>query len=163
MFIYFLKSCFRIKLINSAAVFRYLLVTVGTVYIKVNPISRKDILKDLVEMCRGVQHPLRGLFLRNYLLQSSKNLLPDQMEELRTGDGTINDAVDFILMNFSEMNKLWVRMQHQGPSREQQKRERERQELRLLVGTNLVRLSQLENVDYGMYEEVISASAENFF
>ena len=30
---------------------------------------RKDILKDLVEMCRGVQHPLRGLFLRNYLLQ----------------------------------------------------------------------------------------------
>ncbi len=28
-------------------------------------------------MCRGVQHPLRGLFLRNYLLQCTKNLLPD--------------------------------------------------------------------------------------
>ena len=55
----------------------YLLVTVGSVYIKVKEGSRKDILKDLVEMCRGVQHPLRGLFLRNYLLQSTKNQLPD--------------------------------------------------------------------------------------
>ncbi len=26
--------------------------------------SRREILRDLVEMCRGVQHPLRGLFLR---------------------------------------------------------------------------------------------------
>ena len=42
----------------------YLLITVGVVYIKNNEYSRKDILKDLVEMCRGVQHPLRGLFLR---------------------------------------------------------------------------------------------------
>ena len=33
-----------------------------------------------------------------------------------------------------EMNKLWVRMQHSGPSREREKREQERQELRDLVG-----------------------------
>lgn len=56
---------------------RYLLITVGTVYIKIKEYSRKIILRDLVEMCRGVQHPLRGLFLRNYLLQCTKNLLPD--------------------------------------------------------------------------------------
>ena len=49
----------------------------GTVYIKTKEYSRKVILRDLVEMCRGVQHPLRGLFLRNYLLQCTKNLLPD--------------------------------------------------------------------------------------
>ena len=61
--------------------FRYLLITVGVVYIKANELSRKDILKDLVEMCRGVQHPLRGLFLRNYLLQCTKNVLPDVEEE----------------------------------------------------------------------------------
>ena len=52
-------------------------MTVGMVYIKSSEGSRKDILKDLVEMCRGVQHPLRGLFLRNYLLQCSRNQLPD--------------------------------------------------------------------------------------
>jgi hypothetical protein len=28
--------------------------------------SRREILRDLVEMCRGVQHPLRGLFLRSF-------------------------------------------------------------------------------------------------
>ena len=56
---------------------RYLLVTVGLVYIKVKEGIKKDILKDLVEMCRGVQHPLRGLFLRNYLLQCTRNHLPD--------------------------------------------------------------------------------------
>ena len=48
------------------------------------------------------------------------------------------------------MNKLWVRMQHQGHSRERERRERERMELRILVGTNLVRLSQLDNIDTEM-------------
>lgn len=37
----------------------YLLITVGLVYMRTTPGSRRDILKDLVEMCRGVQHPLR--------------------------------------------------------------------------------------------------------
>ena len=62
--------------------------------------------------------------------------------------------MDFILLNFAEMNKLWVRMQHQGHSRDREKRERERQELRILVGTNLVRLSQLEGIDMEMYKKV---------
>ena len=66
-----------IKSLNKKNNFRYLLITVGTVYIKIKEYSRKIILRDLVEMCRGVQHPLRGLFLRNYLLQCTKNLLPD--------------------------------------------------------------------------------------
>lgn len=58
-------------------------------------------------------------------------------------------------MNFAEMNKLWVRMQHQGHSRERERREREREELRLLVGTNLVRLSQLESITLEKYCKVI--------
>lgn len=97
----------------------YLLITVGVVYVKSFPQSRKDILKDLVEMCRGVQHPLRGLFLRNYLLQCTRNILPDEGEptdEETTGD--ISDSMDFVLLNFAEMNKLWVRMQHQGHSQD---------------------------------------------
>ncbi|XP_067132333.1 vacuolar protein sorting-associated protein 35 isoform X1 [Centruroides vittatus] len=136
----------------------YLLITVGLVYMKTNEHSKKDILKDVVEMCRGVQHPLRGLFLRNYLLQCTRNILPDSDEETTPdGDtiGTVKDSVDFILLNFAEMNKLWVRMQHQGHSRDRDKRERERQELRLLVGTNLVRLSQLECVDMERYKKVV--------
>eukprot|EP00128_Syssomonas_multiformis_P008875 Colp12_sorted_trinity150504_noHs@14655 len=132
----------------------YLLCTVGVVYIKAKEASRKEILKDLVEMCRGVQHPLRGLFLRNYLLQITKNELPG-ITTANDDDGSVRDSIDFILLNFAEMNKLWVRMQHQGHSRDKEKRERERLDLRILVGTNLVRLSQLEGIDIKTYGEVV--------
>lgn len=67
---------------------RYLLITIGHVYIRANELPRREVLRDLVEMCRGVQHPLRGLFLRNYLLQCAKSLLPDTEEE-NTYDPTI--------------------------------------------------------------------------
>ncbi|XP_071784980.1 vacuolar protein sorting-associated protein 35-like [Asterias amurensis] len=134
----------------------YLLITVGIVYIKTSQHSRKDIMKDLVEMCRGVQHPLRGLFLRNYLLQCTRNILPDGTKEENENDsGTVEDSIDFILLNFGEMNKLWVRIQHQGHSRERERREKERKELRILVGTNLVRISQLENVDMNRYLKTV--------
>jgi vacuolar protein sorting-associated protein 35 len=137
----------------------YLLITVGTVYIKIKNYSRKTILRDLVEMCRGVQHPLRGLFLRNYLLQCSKNLLPDVPPGIDGNndeeDGTVYDSIDFILLNFSEMNKLWVRMQYQGHTRLKEKREQERRELRLLVGTNLVRLSQLDSITVDLYKTLV--------
>lgn len=143
----------------------YLLVTVGVVYIKAKPTSSTVILKDLVEMCRGVQHPLRGLFLRYYLLQCTKNVLPAtssstpkekdvEGDEDEKSDASLN-AIDFILTNFTEMNKLWVRMQHLGHSRDKEKRERERQELRILVGTNLVRLSQLEGLDIKQYDSTV--------
>lgn len=50
---------------------RYLLCTVGSCYIRSKETAAKDILKDLVELCKGVQHPTRGLFLRSYLCQVS--------------------------------------------------------------------------------------------
>ena len=56
------------------------------------------------------------------------------------------------------MNKLWVRLQHQGHSRDREKREMERRELRILVGTNLVRLSSLDGVDLDMYQRTILPS-----
>ncbi|CAN6457222.1 unnamed protein product [Victoria cruziana] len=106
-------------------------------------------------MCRGVQHPIRGLFLRSYLSQISRDKLPDIGSEYEGGADTVVDAVDFVLQNFTEMNKLWVRMQHQGPAREKEKREKERSELRDLVGKNLHVLSQLEGVDLDMYKETV--------
>lgn len=89
----------------------YLLITVASVYIKSRRAPCKDILFDLVELCRGVQHPMRGLFLRNYLSQIAKDKLPDQGSEYEGQGGTVKDAIEFILQNFGEMNKLWVRMQ----------------------------------------------------
>jgi vacuolar protein sorting-associated protein 35 len=57
----------------------YLLCTVGSVYIKSQEVGAKVILKDLVEMCKGVQHPTRGLFLRSYLAQVCPQYTPTQI------------------------------------------------------------------------------------
>ncbi|KAF8044342.1 hypothetical protein BT93_A2360 [Corymbia citriodora subsp. variegata] len=133
----------------------YLLCTVGSVYIKSKEAPAKDILKDLVEMCRGVQHPIRGLFLRSYLSQVSRDKLPDIGSEYEGDGDTVMDAVEFVLQNFTEMNKLWVRLQHQGPGRIREKREKERSELRDLVGKNLHVLSQIEGVDLEIYKETV--------
>lgn len=133
----------------------YLLITVASVYIKSKIAPAKDILIDLVELCRGVQHPMRGLFLRNYLSQISKNKLPDEGSEYLGTGGEVSDSIEFILQNFSEMNKLWVRMQHQGAVRDRARREKERRNLRQLVGTNLVRLSEMRGVDLETYKDAV--------
>ncbi|XVF35937.1 hypothetical protein REPUB_Repub19eG0014900 [Reevesia pubescens] len=133
----------------------YLLCTVGSVYIKSKEAPAKEVLKDLVEMCRGVQHPVRGLFLRSYLAQISRDKLPDIGSEYEGDADTVMDAVEFVVENFTEMNKLWVRMQHQGPGRVREKREKERSELQDLVGKNLHVLSQIEGVDLEMYKETV--------
>ncbi|CAM8956807.1 unnamed protein product [Rhodiola kirilowii] len=133
----------------------YLLCTIGSVYIKSKEAPAKVVLKDLVEMCRGVQHPLRGLFLRSYLSQVSKDKLPDIGSDYEGDEETVMDAVEFVLQNFTEMNKLWVRMQHQGPARDKERREKERSELRDLVGKNLHVLSQIEGVDLELYRDTV--------
>ncbi|KZW00729.1 vacuolar protein sorting-associated protein 35 [Exidia glandulosa HHB12029] len=134
----------------------YLMITVGAVYMSIPDAPVKEIMKDMMEMSRGVQHPTRGLFLRHYLSGQTRDHLPvgdDQGE-----GGNLQDSISFVLTNFIEMNKLWVRLQHQGHSRDREKREMERRELRILVGTNLVRLSSLEGVDLDMYQRTILPS-----
>lgn len=115
----------------------YLMVVVGTTYMQQPKAPVTDLMKDLIEMCKGVQHPIRGLFLRYYLSQRTKNLLPIATDE------DFRATIDFLVGNFIEMNKLWVRLQHQGHSSEREQRIRERNELKILVGSQLVRISQV--------------------
>lgn len=130
----------------------YLLCCVGGVYIVSKEAPAKDILNDLVEVIKGVQHPMRGLFLRYYLTLTSKNKLPDVGSPYEGIGGNIEDAYSFLLQNFVETNRLWVRLQNQGDSKNKKKREKERQDLRILVGANLVRLSQLEGLTVHEYK-----------
>ncbi|ETO17053.1 hypothetical protein RFI_20280, partial [Reticulomyxa filosa] len=60
-----------------------------------------------------------------------------------------------MLKNFAEMTRLWVRMQHQGAVRDRLRREKERLQLRMLVGTNLRRLSELNCVSKVVYQEYV--------
>ncbi|CCH60387.1 hypothetical protein TBLA_0C05900 [Henningerozyma blattae CBS 6284] len=114
----------------------YLMITVGTAYLKCDDAPGEELCKDMIEMCRGIQNPIRGLFLRYYLSQRTKGILP-------TPDNSIDFSCHFIITNFVEMNKLWVRLQHQGPLKERNKRSKERKELQILIGTQLVRLSHI--------------------
>lgn len=131
----------------------YLMITVGTAYMSVPDAPVKELMKDMMDMTRGVQHPIRGLFLRYYLSGQARDYLPAGDSEGM--EGNLQDSISFILTNFVEMNKLWVRLQHQGHSREREQRTRERKELQQLVGNNIVRLSQL--VDLESYKNGILA------
>ncbi|KAH9710859.1 vacuolar protein sorting-associated protein 35 [Citrus sinensis] len=130
----------------------YLLCTVGSVYIKSKEAPAKDVLKDLVEMCRGIQHPVRGLFLRSYLSQISRDKLPDIGSEY---EGCYTACESFILLADPELRLAVGLSGLQGPAREKDKREKERSELRDLVGKNLHVLSQIEGVDLDMYKETV--------
>lgn len=54
----------------------YLMITVGSVYMEIPDAPVKVIMRDMMEMARGVQHPTRGLFLRYYLSGQTRNSLP---------------------------------------------------------------------------------------
>lgn len=97
------------NLTATTAIFSsYLLITVGASYIKSRQVHAKVILKDLIEMVRGVQEPQRGLFLRYFLSQMTKNVLPDSGSPYEGEGGSVTDALDFVLENFRQMNRLWV-------------------------------------------------------
>lgn len=129
----------------------YLLCTVGSCAIRSDVCDTESVLRDMEDMCKGVQHPIRGLFLRAYLVQQCRGLLPD--DEGRS----VDDSIRFLLENFIEMNKLWVRMRRQGDMDERavRAREKEREQLADLVGKNLTQLSQLENLRFDVYKNMV--------
>lgn len=128
----------------------YLMITVGSAFLATPDAPKFDVIKDMLEMCRGVQNPLRGLFLRYFLGQQTRGSLPTG-----TGgsEGSLADSIQFIITNFVEMNKLWVRLQHVGPLREREKRFEERCDLQLIVGSNILRLAELDGVDANVFDE----------
>ena len=138
----------------------YLMTTVGSAYIQSKEIQTKEVLKDLLDMVKGVQHPMRGLFLRYYLLKMMKDYLPDspasdqpstqEMPSSEPGSHDVDVSIGFILQNLKEMNLLWIRMAHQG-AKNKEKREVERNDLRVTVGENIIRMSNLEGINRSKY------------
>ena len=80
-----------------------------------------------------------------------KDILPDKGSEYEGEGGDSSDAVNFILQNMSDMNRLWVRLQHLSSNKDKEQRELERNELRVTVGENIIRLSNLEGVTFEAY------------
>ena len=93
--------------------------------------------------------------MRYYLLKMMKDKLPDKDSPYEGEGGDVNDAIDFILQNLSEMNRLWVRMQHLSSTKDKDQKEVERSELRVTVGENIIRLGHLEGLTFDIYKSVV--------
>lgn len=126
----------------------YLMITAGRVYIDSGEMNVNEIIFELLNSIKGVQNPTRGLFLRYYLLKMVKDKLIDTTEELDT-------TLKFIMQNLDEMNRLWIRLSTGCSGNEKLIREKERNELKVLVGENIIRLSSLESVSLQKYQEEI--------
>ena len=130
----------------------YLLFTLAPAFIKCGHAKTCDVMRDLIEMSRGVQHPTRALFLRHYLLHVMKDVLPDSKS---TDGGTLEDTLNFILENFKQMNVLWVRLEFSLDTKTIEERKQQRSQLKQLVGSNIQRISSLRGLDVHHYKEIV--------
>lgn len=107
----------------------YLMIIVGTLLIENNDADANEILDDLIEACNGVQHPIRGLFVRYFFLKILKDYIFD---------------IDLLMINFKEMNKLWTRINKlKYYSKEGVKKVRN--DLKVLIGENIMRIAFVLN------------------
>jgi vacuolar protein sorting-associated protein 35 len=118
----------------------YLMIVVGSWLVRAKIKTFYEIFEDLIEMSSAIQSSQRGLFLRSYILQKISYFIKNVEDYSNT---STEQFVEVILTNFREMNKLWVRMQFQGRLRDFDKRKQERSHIRMLIGKNLVYLSNL--------------------
>ena len=133
----------------------YLTVAVGAVVIEDDPKQCKDIITDLLGMLKGVQSPTRGLFTRHFFMKLIKDKLPDKGNDYESEECTTEDAIGFILQNLEEMTRLWRRLSDNTMGEEKMLRERERQDLKILIGENINRLSSLEGLSNELYKDKI--------
>ena len=132
----------------------YLLTTCGVAMLNFDTFPHTEILKDMIEMLNGVQHPVKGMFLRYYLLQRCKFIFNDEKNDVSNVF-----KIDFLIANFIEMNKLWVRLQYQGKLRDKMSKLKERKEMELLIGYNLVQITEV--LDLENEENAIRLYKEN--
>ena len=116
----------------------YLMVTVAPELSRRHIVPISDILDDLSDMARCAQDPIRALFFRHYLLSILKQYLPDSNEQ------ETEKSIHFLLNNFAQMNRLWVRIADIMAS---DTRRNQRSDLSELIGTNIQRLSSLHGLN----------------
>ena len=91
---------------NESALERlYLMITIAPELSNRKLVRVTDVLDDLTDMTRQAQDPIRALFLRHYMLSIYKQYLPD------SNDVETERSLDFLLGNFAQMNRMWVRIE----------------------------------------------------
>ena len=133
----------------------YLMITAGAIYMEKVPRSVHVILFDMLGIVKQAQNPIKGLFIRNYLLKLTKDKLPDKDNIYVREGGTFEDTLKFFMQNMEEMNRLWIRLLSGVSGQAKIDRQKEREELKILVGESINKLSSLESLSQEIYEEQI--------
>jgi vacuolar protein sorting-associated protein 35 len=139
----------------------FLLICVASAYIETGQTNATDIIFDLFNLIKGVQNPLRGLFCRYFFLKMIKDRLPDIGNEYEKPGASPDDTVKFILNNLEEMNGLWIRITKNNSiiSGEEDvdivSSLKEREQLKILIGENITRLSSLNCVNVELYQKKV--------
>ena len=117
----------------------YLMILVGNIYIENNPNEKKEILNEIMKMVNGVQHPLRGFYVRYFIIKMLKN--------------NFND-IDSLLINIKEMNKLWIRIGHMKHLLGSDII-KVRNELKDIIGENIIKLGNIQDINDNIYKNKI--------
>ena len=140
----------------------FLLICVASAYIETGQTNATDIIFDLFNLIKGVQNPLRGLFCRYFFLKMIKDRLPDKGNEYEKPGASPDDTVKFILNNLEEMNGLWIRITNNNSilGIEDENADivsslKEREQLKILIGENITRLSSLNCVSVDVYQKKV--------
>ena len=140
----------------------FLLICVASAYIETGQTNATDIIFDLFNLIKGVQNPLRGLFCRYFFLKMIKDRLPDKGNEYEKPGASPDDTVKFILNNLEEMNGLWIRITNnnsiigvEDESADIVSSLKEREQLKILIGENITRLSSLNCVTVDLYQKKV--------
>jgi len=124
----------------------YLMITIAPELARRKIIRVVDLLDDLSDMTRAAQDPIRALFMRHYLLSIFKQYLPD------TSASDTEKSLNFLLNNFAQMNRMWVRIEDMMAS---DSRKDQRVEFSVLIGTNIQRISSLNGISIDNYSTII--------
>ena len=140
----------------------FLLICVASAYIETGQTNATDIIFDLFNLIKGVQNPLRGLFCRYFFLKMIKDRLPDKGNEYEKPGASPDDTVKFVLNNLEEMNGLWIRITNNNSiiNGEEDTTDivsslKEREQLKILIGENITRLSSLNCVNVDVYQKKV--------
>ncbi|KAH0474894.1 MAG: uncharacterized protein KVP18_003933 [Porospora cf. gigantea A] len=118
----------------------YMLATVASLPEEASP----DLLCDIIEMLKGVQHPMRGIFLRYYFFQCIRD----------KGAVACDESSAFIAAytrNAKDAATLWVRLRFQGASASDAKLMADWEAATPLVLVHVVYLCELELADVDVH------------
>jgi len=133
----------------------YLMISAGALVMENEPKASDEIIFDLLGMIKGVQNPIRGLFTRYFMLKRIKDKLPDKGNKYLEEGGKFEETLKFIIQNLDEMNRLWIRISSDVSGSEKVLRDKERVELKIIVGESINRLSSLDGLTIDIYEKEV--------